>query len=73
MWRSLVARFLGVEEAAGSNPVIPIQKLKRKGSQLNQLRAFPAFSPQRIASVRYEFRLAQRCYQLRLIGTRKAV
>jgi hypothetical protein len=23
MWRSLVARFLGVEEVAGSNPVIP--------------------------------------------------
>ncbi len=35
MWRSLVARFLGVEEAAGSNPVIPIQSVERKGSQLN--------------------------------------
>ena len=23
MWRSLVARLLGVQEAAGSNPVIP--------------------------------------------------
>ena len=26
MWRSLVARTLGVGEAAGSNPVIPIMK-----------------------------------------------
>ena len=24
-WRSLVARFLGVEEVAGSNPVVPIK------------------------------------------------
>jgi hypothetical protein len=24
-WRSLVARFLGVEEVAGSNPVVPIR------------------------------------------------
>jgi hypothetical protein len=26
-WRSPVARFLGVEEVAGSNPVVPIQIL----------------------------------------------
>ena len=26
-WRSLVARFLGVEEVAGSNPVVPIKVL----------------------------------------------
>ena len=42
MWRSLVARTLGVGEAAGSNPVIPI----RKGSRLLQeSRAFVLYTP----------------------------
>jgi hypothetical protein len=34
MWRSLVARTLGVREVAGSNPVIPtILRLSIKGSK----------------------------------------
>jgi hypothetical protein len=37
MWRSLVARTLGVGEAAGSNPVIPISKGSRL---LQESRAF---------------------------------
>ena len=28
MWRSMVARFTGGEEVAGSNPVIPTNKIK---------------------------------------------
>ncbi len=35
MWRSLVARLLGVQEAVGSNPAIPTQsyQLFRAGFQ----------------------------------------
>jgi hypothetical protein len=31
MWRSLVARLLREQEAAGSNPVIPTSKFKHLG------------------------------------------